>query len=313
MDIIKNEHRFSSTTGIAEIYACSWTPADPADVKAIFQISHGMAEHNERYTEFAQYLCAQGFAVYIDDHVGHGRSVASKADYGYFGERDGWLGFVNDSKLLSDIARDAHPGKPLIFFGHSMGSFIARSYAEKYGADLTGAIFCGTSGANPAAGMGILLTKLIARSRGSRHKSDLIDKVGFGAYTKRIENPKTPFDWLTRDKAIVNAYMEDEACGFKFTAVGYRDMFQLLQSVSQKSWYENLRKDLPIFLIAGEEDPVGSYGKGILQVENDLKESGHTKVTCKLYPEDRHEILNELDKETVYQDIAQWSLELLGI
>lgn len=312
MEIHKNEHRFPSTTGVAEIYARSWTPANPQDVKAIFQIAHGMAEHGDRYDDFAKYLCTQGFAVYIDDHVGHGKSVTSKEDYGYFGERDGWMGFVNDCKLLTDLAREEYPGRPVIFFGHSMGSFIARLYAEKYGADLQAAIFCGTSGNNPAVGMGLWLANVIAKSRGSRSRSELLDRIAFGSYNKRITPQRTEKDWLTRDEAIVDQYLEDEACGFVFTAAGFRDMFQLLKAVSARSWYESLRKDLPLLLIAGQEDPVGAYGKGIQQIAQDLKEGGHDDVDVILYPEDRHEILNELNRQQVYADITKWANEKIN-
>lgn len=311
MNYIQNEHHYPSTTGVADIFARSWEPANPAHVKAVFQIAHGMAEHGERYCAFAQYLCEKGFAVYVNDHIGHGQSVSSREDYGYFGERDGWLGMVNDCKLLTDIARAEHPGKPVIFFGHSMGSFIARLYAEKYGTDLAGAVFCGTSGTNPASGVGILLAKVIAKSRGSRHRSELIHKVAFSSYNKKIKQPRTSNDWLTRDEAVVDAYQADEGCGFIFTAAGFADMFQLLQAVSGQSWYENLRRDLPLLLISGQMDPVGSYGKGVRQVEKDLRASGHEILQTILYPEDRHEILNELDRDRVYADIAQWVLSQL--
>lgn len=307
MQIQQNEYSFSSTTGVSDIYACSWTPKDPAQIKGIFQIAHGMAEHSERYTEFAQFLCEQGFAVYISDHVGHGKSVRDKKGFGYFGERDGWMGFVNDCKLLTDLARDEHPGLPVIFFGHSMGSFVARKYAEKFGTELQGAIFCGTSGPNPAAGIGATLARVIARSRGSDYRSEFIDRIAFGAYNKKIPGAKTKYDWLTRDDKIVQQYIEDEACGFLFTAVGYADMFTLLKNVSEKTWYETLPKELPILLIAGDMDPVGDYGKGIDEVEEELLATGHTAVTKQLYPEMRHEILNELGKQEVFAFIADWA------
>ena len=153
MDMIRKEYAFGSTTGLADIFVRSWAPADSSKVKAIFQIAHGMAEHGERYEDFAKYLVAEGYAVFANDHIGHGKSVATDDDLGYFGERDGWLAFVNDAKLLTDLAKNEYPDKPVILFGHSMGSFIARSYAEKFGGDLAGAVFCGTSGTNPAAGL----------------------------------------------------------------------------------------------------------------------------------------------------------------
>lgn len=170
--------------------------ADPEDVKAIFQIAHGMAEHCNRYEEFAQYLAAKDYAVFANDHIGHGKSVASDDDLGYFGERDGWLAFVNDAKLLTDIAREEYPDKPVIVFGHSMGSFIIRSYCEKFGNDIAGGIFCGTSGTNPMSGIAIKLADLVVRAKGSRHRSEFINKLAFGAYNKKLKIPERSFDWL---------------------------------------------------------------------------------------------------------------------
>ncbi|MCR5484089.1 MAG: lysophospholipase [Clostridiales bacterium] len=307
MEIIREEYKYPSTTGVGNIFARSWAPEDPSNVKAIFQIAHGMAEHGERYEEFARYLASNGYAVFLNDHIGHGRSVASKKDLGYFGESDGWLGFVNDAKLLTDKARATYRKRPVIFFGHSMGSFVARKYAEKYGSDLAGAIFCGTSGSNPGAGIGITLASLIAKMKGSRYRSEFINKIAFGSYNKKINNPRTAFDWLTKDAAIVDKYVKDDYCGYLFTAVGYRDMFTILNNVSEKSWYQNLSRDLPILLISGKMDPVGDYGNGVKQVHRDLKASGHKDVVMKLYENDRHEILNELDRQTVYSDIVKWS------
>ncbi|HZJ77660.1 MAG TPA: alpha/beta hydrolase [Clostridia bacterium] len=307
MEILSREYSYSSTTGVSDIYARSWAPADSSEIKAVFQIAHGMAEHGERYEDFARFLCEHGYAVFINDHVGHGKSVSSQEDYGYFGERDGWIGFVNDAKLLTNIAKDEYPGKPIIFFGHSMGSFVARCYAEKFGAGIAGTIFCGTSGANPAAGIGKMIASFIAKSKGSHYRSEFIDKLAFGGYNKKFNKPRTKFDWLTTDESIVDGYINDDGCGFLFTATGYRDMFGLLQSVSGKSWYSSVPFNLSMLLISGEQDPVGEYGKGVSQVYRDLKRSGHSDVSMILYSDSRHEILNESNKDKVFNDILDWS------
>ena len=147
MEIVRKEYSFKSATGLSDVYARSWAPADKDSVKAIFQITHGMAEHGERYARFAKRLCEHGYAVFAQDHIGHGKSVESDDDLGYFGEKDGWRDFVIDCRTLTDIAREEYPGKPVVFFGHSMGSFIARNYTAKYN-DVQAAIYCGTSGKN---------------------------------------------------------------------------------------------------------------------------------------------------------------------
>ncbi|MCR4925259.1 MAG: alpha/beta hydrolase [Clostridiales bacterium] len=305
MKISKKEYTFSSASGLADIYAESYTPENPADVRAVVQIAHGMAEHIERYTDFANYLCSKGFAVFMNDHLGHGKSISDESELGYFGEKDGYRDIVNDMKTLSDIAKTEYPDIPFIIFGHSMGSFLARSYCEKYGALIDGAVFSGTSGSNPATPLAIKLASFVAKQKGSHYRSDFINTLAFGNYNKRFEG-RTPFDWLTRDENIVDKYIEDPHCGFLFTAAGFKDLFSLLKSVSSKSWYESIPYSLPILLISGAVDPVGDYSKGVAQVYKDLKDSGHKDVTLKLYDNSRHEVLNEISKDVVFADVADW-------
>ena len=309
MVVNRKEYYVPSKTGLADVYARCWLPEDNSP-KAIFQIAHGMAEHGERYEEFAGYLCGKGFAVLVDDHIGHGKSVKTDDDLGYFGEEMGWDAFVEDERALTELICKEYPDTPVIFFGHSMGSFIAREYIRRYGNDsrIKGAIICGTSGKNPASAIAIKLAEIIAKTKGSKHKSEFINKIAFGPYNGKIKNPRTPFDWLTRDDKIVDTYIADKYCGFLFTAKGYKDLFTVLNNVSGNDWFNAVNNELPLFIIAGEADPVGAYGKGIRQVYNDLAQSGQKDLSLKLYPEMRHEILNEFGKEKVYEDIADWSL-----
>lgn len=308
MEVIRKEYSVPSKSGIANVSARCWVPAN--EPKAVFQIVHGMAEHGERYEEFAAYLCKKGFAVLVDDHIGHGKSVNSDDDLGYFGESNGWDFFVEDERSLTELIKTEYPDIPIVFFGHSMGSFIAREYIRRYGKDerIKAAIFCGTSGRNPAAPIAIGLAGAVVKLKGSRYKSKFIDKLAFGTYNKKIPNAKTPFDWLTSDNSIVKSYINDKYCGFLFTAAGYKDLFTVLDRVSGKDWFASFNKNLPVLLTAGEEDPVGAYGKGIKQVYNDLKLADVKDVTLKLYPAMRHEILNEVNRVQVYEDIAAWSL-----
>ncbi len=312
MEIIRKEYSVPSKSGVANVFARCWVPANGP--KAVFQIVHGMAEHGERYEEFAAYLCEKGFAVLVDDHIGHGKSVNSDDDLGYFGENNGWDSFVEDERSLTELIKSEYPDIPIVFFGHSMGSFIAREYIRRYGNDerIKAAIFCGTSGKNPAAPIAIGLAGAVAKLKGSRYKSKFIDKLAFGTYNKKISNAKTSFDWLTSDNSIVERYINDKYCGFLFTAAGYKDLFTVLNRVSGKDWFASLNKNLPVLLTAGEDDPVGAYGKGIKQIYNDLKLADVKDVTLKLYPAMRHEILNELNRARVYEDIAAWSLSKIN-
>lgn len=304
MSVIKNEFTFPSVSSLADIHACSYKPK--GEIKAVVQVAHGMAEHLERYEGFAKVLCENGIALYINDHLGHGLSVSSKDELGYFGEKDGWKNFVEDCHELTKIAKAENPGVPVFFFGHSMGSFIARAYSLKYAHEIKGAVYCGTSGPNPASGVGASLATLIAKVKGTHHRSTLIDKIAFGAYNNKTEK-RTSFDWLSRDNAEVDKYIADEYCGFLFTAYGYRDLMGLLGFVSSDSWFANLSKELPVLIISGDMDPVGEYGKGVDKVYNALVKNGKENVQKILYPGARHEILNESQcVEKVCSDVINW-------
>jgi|LSQX01.1.fsa_nt_gb alpha-beta hydrolase superfamily lysophospholipase len=293
---------FKSTSGLWDINAKCYASENPV---GIVQITHGMAEHIERYDKFAKYLSDNGYAVYLHDHIGHGASVENDEKLGYFGEENGQKVFVDDVHELNKIAHSEFPDLPVVLFGHSMGSFVARSYCTKYPDTISAAIFCGTAGPNPAAKIGELIASAIAKAKGSFYRSKFIDKMAFGTYCKKIQNPKTTYDWLTRDATIVDEYIADPYCGFLFTAKGYRDMFRLLQEVSAKDWYAKIPANLPLFLIAGEEDPVGAYGKGVMTVVDELKATGH-QVDSKIYPDCRHEILNEINYKKVFADTLDW-------
>ncbi len=280
---VKKEFFFPSVSGLADIHACSFFPEDKERVKA----------------------------VYINDHLGHGKSVKNDDELGYFGEKDGWKNFIDDCHQLMQIAKKENPGKPYIFFGHSMGSFVAREFTKCYAEKLSGAVFCGTAGPNPAAGAGIAVAKLIGKTKGSHYRSKFIDNLAFGTYNKQFEG-RTNFDWLTRDNNEVDKYIADKYCGFLFTAYGYRDMFSLLSRVSSKKWAEEYSKKLPVLLISGSKDPVGANGKGVEKVFNMLKDAGKNNVTMHLYEDARHEILNEskcFDK--VCKDVIDWADSVL--
>lgn len=306
MDQIHNEYRLKSSTGLTDLFVQSVTPADDAAVTGVIQIVHGMAEHTDRYLDVARYLCGEGFAVFMHDHAGHGRSVKSDDDLGFFGEKDGNERLVDDVKAVAQMAKGRYPGKKLVIWGHSMGSFITRRFAAKYPGIADGYVICGTSGANPAAALGAFIADTIAKIKGPRYRSNFINNLAFGSYNKKFTG-NTGFEWLSVNEDNVKKYVADPKCGYLFTACGYRDLFKLLGSVSGKDWYEAVPKDAPIYLIAGEMDPVGSYGKGVKEVFDKLKASGHTNVAIKLYPGLRHEIHNEKSNAEVYADIAAFA------
>lgn len=301
----KSEFTFESVSKLAPIHAAQYIPQ--GEVKAVLQIAHGMAEHLERYEGFIDALTDQGVAVFINDHIGHGGSVKSEEDKGFFGDK-GWETMVLDCRSLFNIARGKYPDLPYFFFGHSMGSFVAREFIRRYGNDLNGAIICGTGGSNPGAPIGVKLAKMIAKSKGERYRSKFIDGMAFGSYNKKFEG-RTNFDWLTRDQDIVDQYIADPDCGYLFTLNGYIGLFSALATVSKKDWYEGVPKELPILLISGSMDPVGNYGKGPAEVCDKLKDTGHDAQLI-LYADCRHEILNESAvKDQVAKDVLAFMEE----
>ncbi len=302
--MIRNEFKFPSSSGLCDIFAQSFIP-DIGNVKAVIQISHGMTEHSDRYIPFAEKLCKAGYAVFTNDHLGHRRSVKDDSMLGFFGSEKGYMNIVNDCKKLTEIAKAEYPNVPYFFFGHSMGSFIARCYTKYYGDGIDAAVYCGTSGPNPGASVGIAMAKLISKTKGEMHRSEFINSVAFGTYNKKTAK-KTEFDWLTKDEGTVQEYITDKYCGFIFTAAGFKDLFSVLNEVNTNDWYTSFDKKLPVLLIAGEDDPVGAYGKGVTKVYENLKNTGHGDVTLKLYPTDRHEILNETDREDVMAYLVAW-------
>lgn len=304
MNYTKEIHKFKSSNGINDITYYIYKPATPA--KAIFQISHGMCEYVERYEHFIEYLTGLGYLVCGNDHLGHKNSVATKDDLGYFAPKDGWTCLPKDLAILTQKMKDAYPELPLILFGHSMGSFIARAYLIQFGDLIDGAIICGTAGTNPILGLGQFMIKTVRAIKGERYRSTLLDNAMFGQYNKKYKTVRTPKDWLTHDEAIVDKYMNDEYCMFLFTASAFYDLTLLLGYVNSDEWYQNLPKDLPVFLISGDMDPVGNWGKGVKEVETKIKAQNLKDFRCKLYPEYRHEILNEIGKENVYKDISNW-------
>ncbi|MEG1179839.1 MAG: alpha/beta fold hydrolase [Oscillospiraceae bacterium] len=305
MKIVKESFAFPSVTGLTDINVMSWVPAKSSKVKGVVQIAHGMAEHIERYDDFGLYLAENGYAVFADDHIGHGKSVIPNCELGYFGERN-YAGetFIDDCKKLQDIAIQKYPNLPYIFFGHSMGSFIARKFSAKFGDTLSAAIYCGTAAKNPAAPIAIKLAELLVKIKGAHYPSKELDAMAFTGFNKMCEK-RTNFDWLTRRQDIVDKYIADDKCGFLFTALGYRDLFSLLNEVSGNSWYERLPITFPILVTSGGMDPVGGYGKGVQNVIYKLRQTGHM-VTEKIYMNGRHEILNEMNNEEVFEDILNW-------
>ncbi len=306
MNIEVKEWFRPAASGWGRIFSRSWTGENPI---AVLVIAHGMAEHSGRYSHFAHFLAENGIAVYMNDHAGHGRSAQVK---GHFADENGWDCVVRDLAALMDQAEARHPQLPLFLMGHSMGSFLARSFLTRYGQRLSGSVLCGTMGKNPGAAAGKVLAAAQIRLTGPRSTGKALNKLATSSYNREIHQPVNSSAWLSTDDQVCLAFEADPLCNFPFTAAGYRDLFMGLGEISSLSWARRVPKELPVFLVAGDQDPVGNYGQGPRQVGDWLVEAGVEDVRVKLYPGMRHEILNEIGKEEVYGDILQWLNRHMG-
>lgn len=307
----KEEIYFPSRDNHTQIHAVRWVPKTEQPV-CIVQIVHGMAEFVERYEDFARFLTDRNVLVTGEDHLGHGRSIREDKNPGYFCEQDPATVVVRDVHRLKKITQEKYPGVPYIILGHSMGSFITRNYMCRYGSGINGAIICGT-GMQPKAlvNMSKFVTAIQRALMGDNHKSNFIDKVAFGSYNSRIENPRTSKDWLTRDEAIVDAYLMNPLCGFTFTVNGFGTLFELISRIQKKENLQKIPKELPVFLISGDADPVGDYGRGVKASYESLEAVGMTHLDIKLYEGARHELINEINRQQVYDDIWNWLSEII--
>lgn len=304
----KEEFTFDSRDGKTKLHAVRWVPE--GKVVCILQIVHGMAEYIERYEELARYLGEKGILVTGDDHLGHGKSVPEGGIYGYFCEQDPATVVVRDVHRLKKMTQEDYPGVPYVILGHSMGSFILRNYLFRYGTGIEGAIICGTGSKSKAL---VMVSQIIAAVQGvvlgDAHVSKFIDRLAFGSSNKKIADAKTPFDWLCTDAEVVDAYIKDELCGFTFTVNGFKTLFQLLKRLNKTENLNKMPKDLPVIFISGDMDPVGDYGEGVRKAYEDFQNAGMKRISMKLYPSGRHELLNETNKKQVYEELYPWIME----
>lgn len=301
------ERNFSFKDGEdVEIFVYKWEPDGELIPKGVVQISHGMAEHAARYARFADRLTAAGYIVYANDHRGHGKTAGKIENVGYCGE-DGFNWMVKDMKELTSIIKKENPGLPVFLFGHSMGSMLSQMYIGLYGSELNGAILSGTSGKQGfILSLGIFMAKRQIVKIGVKTPSETMNKMTFASYNKEFMPARTPFDWLSRDEKEVDKYINDQLCGGVFSAGFFYDFLRGLKEMHRVEIMEKIPKSLPIYFISGEKDPVGKNCKTIAGLIEEYKKLGIKDVSYKFYKDGRHEMLNEINRDEVMEDVTNW-------
>jgi alpha-beta hydrolase superfamily lysophospholipase len=303
--MIDEQFTFKDAEG-TDVYVYKWSPDAGVQIKAIVQISHGMAETAARYERLARALTDNGYIVYINDHKGHGKTALSLDNVGYIGEA-GFDGMLQSMKRLNDRIRSENKGIPIFLLGHSMGSFLTQRYLQKYGQTLQGAILSGTDGKQSVLiNLALGLAAREVKKYGERHHSVEITKLVFGRYNKAIKPNRTLFDWLSRDNDEVDKYVADSYCGTIFTASFYYHFFSFLKQLHQIKNLQQIPKQLPLYLFSGDKDPVGKYGKGVLKLINLYKKHKLEHISYRLYKNGRHEMLNEINRDEVEHDLIAW-------
>ena len=280
------------------------------ETRAVVQIAHGMMDRMTRYTEMAKALNRAGVAVVGNDHVGHGETAADRDALGFFGPRGARELVVQDMHTLSELARQRFPGAPLILIGHSMGSFLARMYAERWGGELSGLVLLGTGGRIAVLPLGKLLASLLACLRGRRHRSKFLAMTAFAGYNSRFKSEHSHLAWLSRDVACREYYADDPLCRFLFTVSAYRELFGMTGEVNRRAWFRHFPPALPVLIASGDADPVGAYGKGVREVASRLCRHGAENVHLLLYPGARHELHHETNREEFFRDLTAFILEV---
>lgn len=285
-----------------QIKVCCWEPEEEAQFAMV--LSHGMAEHIERYERFALACNKAGIAVYGANHRGHG---ADAPKLGHYADKDGWSLVISDLDQIVETVKAKHNTKPVILFGHSMGSFVAQQYGILHGSKLDGLILCGSNFQKPFAyKAGRMITAIEKWRIGADKPSPLLDWLSFGSFNSKFKPNRTASDWLSRDNAEVDKYISDDYCGFPCTPQFWHDFLSGLIAISSPGAFTKIPSELPVFIISGDKDPVGQQGKGVLALKNHFISSGSQNVSCKLYDGGRHEILNETNADEVYGDVVSW-------
>lgn len=300
------EFTYPSCDGVHQIHTCEWLPEHAAP-QAVVQLVHGVSEHIMRYDAFARFLTEHGFAAIGGDLLGHGKTARSPEEYGYLGQRDGWRHTADDIRQLRVETGRRFPGIPYFLMGHSMGSFLVRLYLIDWPGTVDGAVLSGTGQESPfLVDFGKFVARLELLRVGPKGHSTLLERLTTGGYGRQFAPARTSADWISRDTAVVDTYVADPLCSFYPTVSMFLDMADGVKYIADGENLKKMDPSTPVYLFSGALDPVGQKGAGVRQVYNLFKRAGCADLTMKLYPDGRHEMLNEINRKEVYQDVLTW-------
>lgn len=303
MSIEIKEKRVLSSDGVHQLYGRIYIPS--GEPKGLFQVVHGMCEYIGRYDSFMRELAENGYIAFAHDHLGHGYTARDNGELGFIAHKDGWRRLVDDVALFGGAVREEY-GKdlPYTLMGHSMGSFVVRLAAEKFNMQ-DKLIIMGSGGPNSASGLGLLLIKLIKLFKGEKHISKTVNMLAFGSYNSHFQSENDSRSWLTKDREVRARYSDDPLCNYYFTTSAMGDLVELNRRCNKSGWFKRIDKDKPILIVSGNDDPVGNYGRGVTAVFK-LLYALDANVRLRLYPNCRHEILNDTCRDEVIRDIFEF-------
>jgi alpha-beta hydrolase superfamily lysophospholipase len=288
-----------------ELFVHRWLPDGSA--RAVIHIAHGMAEHGGRYARLAEALTQKGYAVYANDHRGHGKTAKTDDDLGHFGPEKPFENVVRDLTELIALEKKENPGLPVVLFGHSMGSFMVQKFLIDHGRMIQGAVLSGTNGKpNLLASAGRLVARLEQRRLGPRGRSKLIDALSVGQFNRRFGRTRTEFDWLSRDPSEVDKYIKDPRCGFICTTSLWVDLLDTLDVIARPENQAKIPKDVPLYIFSGTRDAVSDDTRNVEQLLAAYRRARIQSITHRFYPEGRHEMLNETNRDEVTRDLVTW-------
>lgn len=302
---------YKSSYNNKKLYGQIYIPV--GKIKGCVQFIHGMNDRIYRYREIMSYLAKSGYVCFGCDLLGHGKSAKNKSELGFFSEELGYRYLISDTYKLTRIIKNKYKGKPIFLFGHDMGSYIAKLCAAKFKNDINGIILSGTCSNKRYAPLAIKILDEVIEKKGNYYRSDLIDKSISAVYNHKYVSPIAKKDFLSRERTVINSVLSDPLCNFKYTLLGLKDIYTLFYYANQKSWFKAIDQNLSVLILTGESDPVGGYGKGGKEIYDKLMKHEICDISLNIYPDAKHEVLNEMNKYEVFMDIKNWLEDTLDI